>query len=196
MMGCMKPSAIEECHPVVNSLVAYWKVFNVDQSFTSESLDTCLQTPFTFSTAANGTIIMPLMTDLVNFFKGSYYTIYPQMCAPDTFVYYRVNKLAFNILTQTTALVAQQYVQFTTPGTTARFVEGMIFMMKVDELGIWKIHGFIEFNATDFPESWQRLEIPPEWKYDKSVPVNSLKINTVPPGLKQGMFAKTLPDDI
>mgnify|MGYP001254479793 CR=1 FL=1 len=178
---------------IVNTLRTYWKVFNETQEFTEEKFSQLAVAPFIFATSRNNTFILPTLRHIAQFFHVSYTEVYPNLCQPHTFVHYRVSRLHFEQLTENMGLVAQEYVQYTTPGETPRYREGMIILMKKNTIhDIWHMGGLIELDADKYPEDWMSLPVPPNWQYDDEVPREKLRINKVPSGLSQSMFASDL----
>ena len=175
---------------IMDNLQSYWEVFNDTQEFTEENFSRLAVAPFIFATSHNSTIILPTVRHVADFFNISYRDVYPKLCAPHTFVYYRVMRLHFTRLTENMCLVAQEYVQYTTPDATPRYREGMVIQMKKNATtDMWHMAGLIELDADKFPEGWLPLTVPLRWRYDGQVPLGELQINRVPAGLSQSMFA-------
>ena len=178
---------------ITEMLQAYWEVFNETQEFTEAKFSCLAVAPFIFTTSHNKTFILPTAKHVAEFFKTSYQQVYPKLCEPYTFVYYRVLQLRVEQLTDNMVFIAQDYIQYTTPGATPRYREGMIILMKKSSISnVWQMAGLIELDADKFPQDWLPLSVPSNWRYDGQLAPEKLPINNVPSGLTQSMFASDL----
>ena len=188
----MRLKKLEEAisESITETLRSYWEVFNKTQEFTEAKFSCLAVAPFIFTTSHNKTFILPTAKHVAEFFKTSYQQVYPKLCEPYTFVYYRVLQLRVEQLTDNMVFVAQDYIQYTTPSATPRYREGMIILMKKSSISnVWQMAGLIELDADKFPQDWLPLSVPSNWRYDGQLAPEKLPINKVPSGLTQSMFA-------
>ena len=138
-------------------------------------------TPFSISTINNPVINLATLDDIVGFYQTIRNTVYPEICQAETFLFFKINQLAFTPLSESTVTIAQQYVWFTTPDETARYVEAFSYLFRQDSTsGKWLMTNLIESHSDFFPDNWIPAPIPNELKYDQRAKVEDLKILVAP----------------
>ena len=163
----------------------YSKYENAFQTFLSNKIDgqvfsDLFSAPFSISTINNPVINLVTLDEVVGFYQTVRNTVYPKICQPETF-FFRLNKLAFTPLSDSTVMIAQQYVWFTTPDETARYIEAFSYLLRQDNTsGEWLMTNLIEFHSDFFPDNWIPTPIPSELKYDQRTKIEDLEILVAP----------------
>ena len=49
-----------------------------------------------------------------------------------------------------------------------------------DELDDWRMCGLIEFSSNSYPDNWEQVEVPDQWKYNNDIPISKLEILHAP----------------
>ena len=165
---------------------AFQTFFDYIQTFLSNKIDVqvfsdLFSTPFSISTINNPVINLVTLDEVVGFYQTVRNTVYPSICQPETFLFFRLNKLAFTPLSDSTVMIAQQYVWFTTPDETARYIEAFSYLLRQDNTsGEWLMTNLIEFHSDFFPDNWIPAPIPSELKYDQRKKIGDLEILVAP----------------
>ena len=165
---------------------AFQTFFNYIQTFLSNKIDNQIfsglfSIPFSISTINNPVMNLATLDEVVGFYQTIRNTVYPEICQPETFLFFRINKLAFTPLSDSTVMIAQQYVWFTTPDETARYIEAFPYLLRQDNTsGEWLMTNLIEFHSDFFPDNWIPASSPKELKYDQRAKVDDLEILVAP----------------
>ena len=149
---------------------AFQTFFDYIQTFLSNKIDVqvfsdLFSTPFSISTINNPVINLVTLDEVVGFYQTVRNTVYPSICQPETFLFVRLNKLAFTPLSD----------------ETARYIEAFSYLLRQDNTsGEWLMTNLIEFHSDFFPDNWIPTPIPSELKYDQRTKIEDLEILVAP----------------
>jgi hypothetical protein len=130
------------------------------------NFDRLFYAPFTVFTINNDTLTLQTLDDVVAFYDKVRNVVYPAICAPNEFQFFRLNQLVYTALSSSTIQIAQQYVWHTAPGEIPRFVEAFSYLVKhIGDVDGWRICGLIEMHSDYFPDNWTPISIPDNWQY-------------------------------
>ena len=166
-----------------NTFYRYIHTFQANQ-IDKGSFDRLFHAPFTVFTINNDTLTLQTLDDVVAFYDKVRNVVYPAICAPNEFQFFRLNQLVYTALSSSTIQIALQYVWHTTPGETPRFVEAFSYLVKhIENVDGWRMCGLIEMHSDYFPDNWTPISIPDNWQYSDSLPIDRLKALVAPAGL-------------
>ena len=105
---------------------AFETFFDYIQTFLSNKIGSqvfsgLFSTPFSISAINNPVMNLATLDEVVDFYQKVRNTVYPEICHPETFLFFRFNKLAFTPLPTTIIMIVLQTVWFTAPNETARY---------------------------------------------------------------------------
>ena len=139
------------------------------------------KSPFVFFSFKNEIITLNSLDEIIKFYTNIRHVIYPNNCKPYEFRYTRQNKVSFTKLSNSAIILASQYVWHTSPNNNPRYVEAFSYLIKYfDELNDWRMCGLIEFSSNSYPDNWEQVKIPEEWKYNNSITVDELEVLHAP----------------
>ena len=139
------------------------------------------KSPFVFFSFKNEIITLNSLDEIIKFYTNIRYEIYPNNCKPYEFRYTRQIKVSFTKLSNSAIILASQYVWHTSPNNNPRYVEAFSYLIKYfDELNDWRMCGLIEFSSNSYPDNWEQVEVPDQWKYNNDLPISELEILHAP----------------